>query len=116
MPAHHVSGDRSFHQAARPTRPSQQGRSEPTRPDPSPHDADRYRIRVGGHLDDRWADRLDVPGLSRQPDGTTVIDALAIDQAALHGLLGRIRDAGLRLISVTRIDPDTDPSVKETSR
>ena len=76
-----------------------------TNPDGS---TDRYEIRVRGRLDDRrsaWFDGLHVaPG----PDGTTLIKAEAVDQAALHGLLRQVRDAGLALISVTRIEPNTD--------
>jgi hypothetical protein len=77
-----------------------------TRPDPPSRDLERYRIHVEGHLDDRWSAWFDGLTLAQQPDGTTVIDAPGIDQAALHGLLVRIRDAGLRLISVDRLEPD----------
>ena len=73
--------------------------------DLSPDDTGRYAIRVGGHLDDRWSSSFDGRRLSHQPDGSTVIDCPATDQAALHGLLRRIRDAGLPLISVTRLEP-----------
>ena len=82
-----------------------QERSATTNRDHHPPEADRYRIRVGGHLDERWSDQLDAAALTRLPDGTTAIDVRVIDQAALHGLLGRIRDAGLRLISVAPVDP-----------
>jgi hypothetical protein len=69
-------------------------------------DGDRYAIRVDGHLDERWSTWFDGATVRRQTDGTTVIDCPPIDQAALHGLLRRIRDAALPLISVTRIDPE----------
>jgi hypothetical protein len=75
---------------------------------PDPGDANSYEIRVQGHLDDRWSAWFDGLGITGQPDGTTVIGAPALDQAALHGLLRLIRDAGIRLISVTRVDPDLD--------
>ena len=54
--------------------------------------------------------------LRHEPDGTTVIHGVGLDQAALHGLLQQVRDTGLPLISVTRVDPDdahlaaTDPT------
>jgi len=59
----------------------------------------RYEIRVDGVLDDRWADWFG--GLQVSNDGTkTVIAGLLPDQSALHGLLTRVRDLGLTLISV----------------
>jgi hypothetical protein len=64
-----------------------------------------YEIRLQGHLDARWADQLNIAGLAHESDGTTVMRLAVADQAALHGLLQRIRDLGLPLISVTRIDP-----------
>jgi hypothetical protein len=53
----------------------------------------RYEIRLSGHLHERHRD-----------DGTTVISGPLVDQAALHGLLQRVRDLGLPLISVTELD------------
>jgi hypothetical protein len=69
-------------------------------------DAGRYEIRVKGHLDPRWAARFDGMTLTRDGDGTTVIDGPVVDQAALHGLLARVRDLGIPLLSVTRVEPD----------
>jgi hypothetical protein len=70
--------------------------SEPGRPA-------RYEIRVDGILDDRWADWFG--GLQVSSDGTqTVIAGLLPDQSALHGLLARVRDLGLCLISVRQLD------------
>lgn len=64
----------------------------------------RYEIRVGGVLDDRWADWFG--GLQLERDGTqTVITGLLADQPALHGLLVKIRDLGLYLILIRRLDP-----------
>jgi len=65
-----------------------------------------YQIRVRGHLDPRWASRLGVPDLFLDDDGTTVLAGIAADQATLHGLLQRIRDLGMPLVSVTCIGVD----------
>ena len=64
---------------------------------------DIYRIRVGSHLDDGWSDWLDGLVIERQADGTTVLVGPIVDQAALHGVLARIRDLALTLLSVDRV-------------
>jgi len=61
-----------------------------------------YEIRVEGHLDARWAAWFDGLCLTRQSDGTTLIRGDVPDQAALHGLLGKVRDLGMPLIAVNR--------------
>ena len=69
-------------------------------------EAGRYEIRLKGHLDTRWAAWFDGLSLTRQGDGTTLIHGQVADQAALHGLLQKVRDVGLPLVSVIRIEPD----------
>ena len=64
---------------------------------------DTYRIRVRGHLDDRWSDWLGGLVIHLQEDGTTVLIVPVVDQAALHGVIIRIRDLGLPLLSVSRV-------------
>jgi hypothetical protein len=65
----------------------------------------RYEIRVKGILDERWTAWFE--GLQVSSDGEeTVISGPVADQAALHGLLTKVRDLGLFLISVRRLDPD----------
>jgi hypothetical protein len=72
-------------------------------------DRRRYELRVTGHLDARWADWFDGLTLTTWPDGTTTIHGAVADQAALHGLLQRLRDLGLPLISVEQLGlDDTD--------
>jgi hypothetical protein len=66
----------------------------------------RYEIRLKGHLASRWAAWFDGLSLSNESDGTTLIHGLVVDQAALHGLLQRVRDIGLPLISVTRVESE----------
>jgi hypothetical protein len=73
---------------------------------PDPHGAGCYEIRLTGHLDAHWAASFDGLAVTHQGDGTTVISGVVVDQAALHGLLQRVRDLGLPLVSVLRIEPD----------
>ncbi len=61
---------------------------------------DTYRIRVRGHLHDRWSDWLGGLAVQRQKDGTTLLVGPVVDQAALHAVIIRIRDLGLPLLSV----------------
>jgi hypothetical protein len=75
-------------------------------------EAGRYEIRIEGHLDNRCAAWFDGLTLTRCSDGTTTIHGPVVDQSALHGLLQRVRDVGLPLISV--IPVDTDPPGRPT--
>jgi len=75
----------------------------------------QYVIRVAGHLDGRWAAWFDGLALTHQDDGTTVLTGRVPDQAALHGLLHKIRDLGLPLLSVTPATPDL-PCASPTTR
>ena len=61
-----------------------------------------YEIRLKGHLNARWADWFDGLTLTQESDGTTLLSGPIVDQAALHGLLGKVRDLGLPLIAVRR--------------
>lgn len=63
-----------------------------------------YEIRVDGHLETRWAAWFDGHTLVREDDGTTVVRGDVDDQAALHGLLQRLRDIGIPLISLTPVE------------
>ncbi|MFO7681005.1 MAG: hypothetical protein R6X34_13225 [Chloroflexota bacterium] len=66
-------------------------------------DATDYQIRVRGHLDERWFRWFDGLTILLTPDGETLITGTALDHAALHALLNRIRDLGLELISVQQM-------------
>lgn len=73
-----------------------------------------YRLRVDGHLDQRWSVSFGNRTLTHESDGTTSISGAISDQAELHGLLTKIRDLGVTLISVEVIDlPDTEGSVNK---
>ena len=79
----------------------------------SANEAGRYEIRIKGHLDARWAAWFDGLDLTNLSDGTTVIHGVVADQSALHGLLQKVRDVGLPLMSVTQVGADQpviDPS------
>ena len=81
------------------------------------NDAGRYEIRVRGRLDSRWTAWFDGMNLTNESDGTTNIHGPVVDQAALHGLLSKLRDVGLPLISVTRVqdDPSAAPPIYPAS-
>jgi hypothetical protein len=63
-----------------------------------------YQIRVKGSLDETWADWFDGFSITPQSSGETVLTGPVRDQAALHGLLSKIRDLGLPLVGVERIE------------
>ena len=64
-----------------------------------------YRIRVKGHLGPQWSEWFDWMTVILEADGTTTLSGPIVDQAALHGLLVRVRDLGLELISISQEDP-----------
>ena len=65
-----------------------------------------YEIRVRGHLDARWANRFEGLTITLEKDGDTLLTGPVIDQAALHGLLKKVRDLGLPLVSVVPVQLD----------
>jgi len=65
-----------------------------------------FQIILKGHLSENWSDWLDGLTIVHENDGTTTLTGKIVDQAALHGLLKKIRDLGLPLISVNRLDAD----------
>ena len=69
-----------------------------------------YVVRVSGHLDPYWATRFTGLALAHDPDGTTTLTGDVADQAELHGILTRVRDLGVALISVTPAAPRDDGS------
>ena len=85
------------------TRASTESHSEP----------ELYEIRIKGHLDSRWANWFEGMTITLEEDGNTLLAGPVIDQAALHGLLRKVRDLGLPLLSVNSIEPDTK-EVRET--
>ncbi|MHB8135015.1 MAG: hypothetical protein ACYDH1_12430 [Anaerolineaceae bacterium] len=79
----------------------------------TPHPA-IYRIRIQGQLDSQWSDWFDEMTITLEEDGNTLLTGQVIDQAALHGLLKKIRDLGLTLISICPGQPDnSDRSISK---
>lgn len=77
---------------------------------PNGHHGDWHEIRIQGRLDDRWSTWLDDLDLSHTTDGTTVLRGPVADLVALHGLLHKLCDLGLPLLSVTQTNRDRNPS------
>jgi hypothetical protein len=69
----------------------------------------QYEIRVNGHLGTRWAAWFDGLAITSESDGTTVLRGSVVDQAALHGLLQKLRDVGIPLISLRQVPSDKAP-------
>jgi len=79
-------------------------------PQPASSRPTAYQIRITGQLDARWADWFE--GLTiTLDDGDTLITGPVVDQAALHGLLKRVRDLGMSLVSVSPVEPGPPTTV-----
>ena len=70
-----------------------------------PDESGLYEIRIKGHLDNRWADWFEGLTITLEEDGDTLLTGPVIDQAALHGLLKKVRDLGMPLVSVSPVEP-----------
>ena len=79
-------------------------------------DGSVYQLRVQGHLDRHRAAWLGALTVSHNDDGTSTLTGPLADQAALHGLLARVRDLGIALISVTPMPPRPHPGRSSHSR
>jgi hypothetical protein len=66
-----------------------------------------YQIRIKGHLGRQWADWFEGMAIVPEDGGNTLLIGEAVDQAALHGLLKKVRDLGLPLLSVIRVTPES---------
>ena len=64
-----------------------------------------YRIRVGGHLDSGWPEWFEVPRLTCEANGETVLSGPIVDEAALHRVMAEVRDLGQPPLAVNRVEP-----------
>ena len=78
--------------------------STATTPTEGHHDPGQYAIRIKGHLDDRRAGWFEGMSIVLEDNGDTTLTGIVVDQSALHGLLRKVRDLGLPLVSVNRTE------------
>ena len=64
-----------------------------------------YQIRIKGHLGSQWTDWFEGLTITLEDNGDTLLTGPVVDQAALHGLLKKVRDLGMPLLSVNRVEP-----------
>lgn len=74
-------------------------------PKPTPSKSVIYQIRLKGHLGSQWTDWFEGLTITLEEDGDTLLTGPVIDQAALHGLLKKVRDLGMPLVSVNPVEP-----------
>lgn len=73
-----------------------------------------YQIRIKGHLGDQWTDKFEGMSITLEENGDTLLAGPTVDQAALFGLLKKVRDLGMPLVSVHRVEPGK-PDMSSTS-
>jgi hypothetical protein len=75
-------------------------------PERQEREMSNFEIRAKGHLDPCWSEWFDGLQITNEPNGETLLSGYIPDQAILHGVLARVRDLNLQLISVTSVDSD----------
>ncbi len=75
-------------------------------PKPTPSQPVVYQIRIKGHLGSQWTDWFEGLTITLEDNGDTLLTGPVVDQAALHGLIKKIRDLGMPLLSVNRVKAD----------
>lgn len=84
--------------------------SNKSNPKSNPRQPKIYQIRIKGQLGDQWSDWFEGLTITLEEDGNTLLSGPVVDEPALHGLLKKVRDLGLPLISVNQIEPDQTES------
>ena len=79
-------------------------------PETDPHQPMIYQIKIKGHLGPEWASWFENLEVTPEDNGDTLLIGPVADQAALHGLLKKVRDLGIPLVSVNRAEPDPIPT------
>jgi hypothetical protein len=79
--------------------------SQKRHPKKDPGRSSVYQIRIKGHLDPQWTDWFEGLTIKQEEDGDTLLTGPVVDQAALHGILKKVRDLGLPLVSVCPVKP-----------
>jgi hypothetical protein len=74
-----------------------------------------YQIRVKSHLDSDWTEWFEGLTITLEEDGDMLLTGLVVDQAALHGLLKKVRDLGMPLVSVNPVEPDQPDALESVS-
>jgi hypothetical protein len=84
-------------------------------PKSDPDQPTSYQIRIKGHLGQQWTDWFEGLTITLEEEGETLLTGQVIDQAALHGLLKKVRDLGMPLLSVNRVEPGQEaaPDVEQ---
>jgi hypothetical protein len=83
---------------------------------PNPERPTIYQIRIKGHLDSQWRDWFENATITLEENGDTLLTCPVIDQAALHGLLKKVRDLGMPLLSVNCIVSNQNSEIVQKRR
>jgi hypothetical protein len=81
-------------------------------PKTDPGQLNVYQIRIKGHLSDQWTGWFEGLTITLEVNGDTLLTGPVVDQAALFGLLKKVRDVGIPLISINRVEPGKPPKLK----
>ena len=82
--------------------------SDKPNPKTDPNEPAIYQVRIKGHLGREWTDWFEGLAIALEDNGDTLLTGLVVDQPALYGLLKKLRDLGMSLLSVNRVQPDQD--------